>query len=62
MSEDWLDKARMRGDGPPFVKFGRSVRYSKRVLVDWWNSRLQQSTCPKLRRRRDARTHKDTKT
>ncbi len=27
VSESWLAKARMRGDGPPFIKVGRSVRY-----------------------------------
>jgi hypothetical protein len=27
MSESWLAKARMRGDGPAFMKVGRSVRH-----------------------------------
>jgi hypothetical protein len=27
VSISWLAKARKRGDGPPFVRFGRSVRY-----------------------------------
>ena len=27
VSESWLAKARMRGDGPPYVKLGRSIRY-----------------------------------
>lgn len=27
VSLSWLAKARQRGDGPPFVRFGRSVRY-----------------------------------
>ena len=27
VSPSWLAKARKRGVGPPFVKFGRSVRY-----------------------------------
>ena len=27
VSTSWLAKARMRGEGPPFVKVGRSVRY-----------------------------------
>jgi hypothetical protein len=27
VSISWLAKARRRGDGPPFVRFGRSVRY-----------------------------------
>jgi hypothetical protein len=27
VSASWLAKSRMRGDGPPFIKVGRSVRY-----------------------------------
>jgi hypothetical protein len=27
VSPSWLAKARMRGEGPPFIKVGRSVRY-----------------------------------
>lgn len=27
VSLSWLAKARKRGDGPSFVRFGRSVRY-----------------------------------
>jgi len=27
VSLSWLAKARKRGGGPPFVRFGRSVRY-----------------------------------
>ena len=27
VSLSWLAKARMRGDGPPYVKIGRAVRY-----------------------------------
>jgi hypothetical protein len=28
VSLSWLAKARMRGDGPPYVKLGRAIRYS----------------------------------
>ena len=27
VSESWLAKPRMRGEGPPFIYLGRSVRY-----------------------------------
>ena len=30
LSPSWLAKARMRGDDPPYVKLGRSVRYDDR--------------------------------
>ena len=35
VSESWLAKSRMRGDGPLFLKVGRSIRYSRGVLVEW---------------------------
>jgi hypothetical protein len=34
VSLSWLAKARMRGDGPPFVKLGRSVRYREDDLIE----------------------------
>jgi predicted DNA-binding transcriptional regulator AlpA len=43
-SLSWLAKSRVRGDGPPYVKLGRSVRYSERALVQWWEARLRLST------------------
>jgi predicted DNA-binding transcriptional regulator AlpA len=44
VSVSWLAKARMRGDGPPFVKVGRSIRYSQAVLVQWLKHQLRSST------------------
>ena len=44
LSPSWLAKARMRGDGPPFAKIGRSVRYSEAALVQWMRSRQRLST------------------
>jgi predicted DNA-binding transcriptional regulator AlpA len=44
LSESWLAKARMRGDGPPFVKIGRSIRYSEGALREWLQSRTRQLT------------------
>ena len=44
VSVSWLAKARMRGDGPDFVKFGRAVRYSKNSVVCYAKSRLHRST------------------
>jgi hypothetical protein len=44
LSTSWLAKARMRGDGPPFLKFGRSVRYGEGALVQWMKSHQQLST------------------
>ena len=44
LSLAWLAKARMSGDGPPFVKIGRSVRYSKAALLHWAKTRQRLST------------------
>jgi predicted DNA-binding transcriptional regulator AlpA len=44
LSASWLAKARMRGDGPPYVKIGRSVRYSEGALVRWLKSNQRLST------------------
>jgi predicted DNA-binding transcriptional regulator AlpA len=42
VSVSWLAKTRMpekRGDGPPYIKFGKSVRYSEPALLEWLKSR-----------------------
>ena len=44
MSVSWLAKARMRGDGPPYMMFGRSIRYGEGGLVRWMRSCVRQST------------------
>jgi predicted DNA-binding transcriptional regulator AlpA len=43
-SEQWLALGRSRGYGPPFVRLGRTVRYRRRDLVAWLESRLHHST------------------
>jgi hypothetical protein len=44
VSPSWLAKARMTGNGPPFIKLGRSVRYEEGALALWMKSRLRLST------------------
>ena len=44
VSESWLAKARMRGDGPPYIKVGRPIRYSEAALLQWMKSRQRLST------------------
>ena len=44
LSPSWLAKARMRGDGPPYVKLGRAIRYREGALVQWMRSRQRLST------------------
>jgi hypothetical protein len=44
ISLSWLAKARMRGDGPPFRKVGRSIRYPEDDLIKWMRSGVRLST------------------
>jgi len=44
VSLSWLAKARMRGDGPAYIKVGRSVRYAEAALIQWMKSRQRLST------------------
>jgi excisionase family DNA binding protein len=44
VSRSWLAKARMRGDGPPYIRIGRSIRYSEAALHQWMKSRQRLST------------------
>jgi hypothetical protein len=44
VSLSWLAKSRMRGDGPPYAKFGRAIRYPESGLVGYTKSRLRLST------------------
>jgi predicted DNA-binding transcriptional regulator AlpA len=38
VSDSWLAKARMAEEGPPFMQFGRSIRYSKSAVARWMKS------------------------
>jgi predicted DNA-binding transcriptional regulator AlpA len=40
----WLAKARMRGDGPRYVKIGSAIRYSESALLQWIRSNTRLST------------------
>jgi len=44
VSLSWLAKARMRGDGPPYVKVGRSIRYPETGTLRWMRTRQRWST------------------
>lgn len=47
-TKGWLDQARLRGDGPPFVRLGtgRGARVGYRLLdlQNWLDSRVCNST------------------
>jgi predicted DNA-binding transcriptional regulator AlpA len=44
VSLSWLAKARMRGDGPPYLKYRRSIRYAEAGILQWMRSRQRFST------------------
>ena len=44
VSTSWMAKARMRGDGPLFIKIGRGVRYTEAALQQWTKSHQRLST------------------
>ena len=44
MGRRTLDRLRMTGDGPPYFKFGHSVRYSRTELQAWAQTRRRVST------------------
>ena len=44
VSLSWLAKARMRGDGPPYIRIGRAIRYSEAALLQWTKSQQRLST------------------
>lgn len=44
VSVSYLNKARMSGEGPPFHKFGRTVRYCIPDVIAWAVSRTRRST------------------
>jgi hypothetical protein len=44
LSESHLNKARVYGGGPPFVKFGATVRYHIPTLLEWAAAQTRRST------------------
>lgn len=44
VSEPMLATWRYRGDGPPFVKVGRSVRYRPEAVAAWLDARTHTIT------------------
>ena len=44
LSERTLERMRVTGDGPPFVKTGRRVAYRSADIDAWIASRTRQST------------------
>ncbi len=45
----WLEVSAVRGDGPPMIKIGRSVRYRTGDVQDWIAARRVMSTSQEVR-------------
>jgi predicted DNA-binding transcriptional regulator AlpA len=43
-AESTLEKKRLTGDGPPFIKLGRLIVYDTRDLDGWMATRRAKST------------------
>lgn len=43
-SERKLERHRLTGDGPPFIKFGATVRYRRDDLTKWLAEHTRRST------------------
>ena len=44
LSKPTLERLRLTGDGPPYAKLGKAVRYRRTDLDAWLASRLVRST------------------
>ncbi len=44
LSESYLNKARLTGGGPRFVRLGRAIRYREKDLDEWVQSQAAGST------------------
>jgi hypothetical protein len=44
VSSQFLEIARVKGDGPPFSKVGRMVRYQRSTLRQWLRQQQRRST------------------
>lgn len=40
----WMQVSRHRGDGPPYLKLGRTVRYDMADLIAWVKTQKRTST------------------
>lgn len=48
-SQAWAQRARLEGNGPPFVKIGRTPMYSA-IKVEHWIMKTERiSTCEEVR-------------
>lgn len=49
LSRRYLEVSAVRGDGPPMIRIGRSVKYRVNDLRDWIEARRVSSTSQEVR-------------
>lgn len=60
-TDAWCQRSRWAGQGPPFVKIGRNVRYRKSDVVEWIGSQKRVSaTEPATPRSAESARRRDT--
>ena len=48
LAKPTLEKLRLTGKGPRFLKLGRAVRYERKALTDWLAARSVASTSERV--------------
>ena len=43
-SESWCERARWCGEGPPYTRAGRTVRYFRGDVISWLRANTRTST------------------
>lgn len=46
LSETQIERLRQRGDGPPYIKIGRAVRYRDGDIAIWLERHLKNAHVP----------------
>ena len=44
LSQDWCERARWSGNGPPYIRIIRAIRYRKADIIQWIDQRRVTST------------------
>jgi excisionase family DNA binding protein len=42
VSRGFLDHAALKGEGPPFYRIGRSIRYDRMQVIEWLRTTVRQ--------------------
>jgi hypothetical protein len=43
VSRGFLDHAALKGEGPPFFRIGRSIRYDRNQVIEWLRTQERKS-------------------